>query len=715
MVAAAKKVSGDPYERKRKSEAERSRRNSEAGREIGPLPKVANRRRRNRCKSSLKLFCETYLPDRFELAWSEDHLKVIARLESLVIRGGLFALAMPRGSGKTTLCEAAALWAIVYGHRRFVGIVGSSEPAAVEILDSVKIVVETNERLGADFPEVCYPIIRLEGQNARARGQTLNGVRTRIAWSEKEAVFPTVKGSAASGSLIQVAGITGRVRGMKASTADGRSIRPDLVLVDDPQDDDSAESQSQTAKRERIIKGALKGLSGPGKTIAMAIPCTVIATDDLSSRILDRKKNPQFRGERMRMVYEFPTRQDLWDQYAELRNESFRRGGEGEEATQFYSANQAGMDEGAAVAWPARFDPDLEISAVQAAMNLRIDNPLAFAAEYQNDPIVEAAAGMRDLDVERLAQRLSGVPAKEVPQECMTLTAFIDCHKHLLWYAVVAWDARFGGSIIDFGVWPGQSRAHFRHDDPRTTLATQYPGIQSDDARLYAGLKDLTNSLLSHEYRRHESQETCRINLCLIDRGYKPEVVHRFVRASTHGGILRPSIGHSVGSTGRSVGQWAKAGNEVVSPLGAPAWRWGQAKGEHVGRRVIFDADAWKSFAADRLQTDPGGFAPVLLPGTKEKVHSMHRLLAEHLSGEFGAPARTTAGLEYEKWAKRPNRDVHLWDCLVGCCVAASISGVQWSMAQAAGVPASAAVPQTSPRVKLSDLYAKKQRESRGM
>lgn len=702
----------DSYVAHREKAGQRQREISTTGRDVGPIPKTRNARRKSKCRSSLKLFCESYLTDRFAIAWSDDHLTVLKRLEGAILRGGLFALAMPRGSGKTAICEATALWAVLYGHRRFVVLIGASDAAAVELLESIKLLVETNDLLGEDFPEVCHPVRKLEGQTNRANGQTVGGVRTRIGWAQSEAVFPTIKGSKASGSVIRVAGITGRVRGMKAATADGTSIRPDFVIVDDPQTDDSAESLGQSAKRERIITGAIKGMAGPGKTISMAVPCTIISPGDLAERLLDRDRNPTFRGERMRMVYQFPARQDLWDRYAEIRRASYRAGGEGEDATEFYRDNREEMDRSAVVAWPARFDPENELSGLQAAMNIKIDNPIAFAAEYQNEPLSEALPGMRSLAADELVGRLSGVPRLQIPRECATVTAFVDVGKSVMWYAVCAFDSRFGGSVIDYGPYPAQNRSYFRADDARPTLADLYPKAGSDDARLHLGVRDLTNAIMGTEYARHQTGEPHKVQMCLVDRGWKPEVIHKVCRQSAHTAALRPSVGHSVGSTGRLVRQWADQAGEVVSQAGQPTWRWGYAKGEHtIGRRVIFDADQWKGFAADRLLTPVSGFAPLLLPGESGKTApDAHRMLADHLASEFGGPARTS-DLEYEKWQARPNRDNHLWDCVVGCCVAASIAGVRWSAATAAGDTEVA--PRARTKVKLSDIQRAKREGQR--
>src|SRR5690606_38384902 len=144
-------------------------------------------------------------------------------------------------------------------------------------------------------------------------------------WKGTRLILPTVSGSPSSGSIIGAAGILTAVRGAKYRTRDGRIRRPDLAIIDDPQTDESAGSVEQCAKRERIIRAGVLGMAGPGTSIAAVMPCTVIERCDLADRILDREKNPEWRGERCSMLRKFPDRMDLWDQWAELVRDALKR------------------------------------------------------------------------------------------------------------------------------------------------------------------------------------------------------------------------------------------------------------------------------------------------------------------------------------------------------------------------------------------------------
>jgi len=293
-----KEAEGDSYETLKERARARNAALSVAGRDIGQLPNVENPDRKEAAGKDFRFFCESYFPQTFYLPWSPDHLKVIAKIERAVLHGGLFAMAMPRAAGKSTLVETGCLWAVLYGHREFVCLIGSDEGHAMDMLDSIKMELDGNELLLADFPEVAFPIQALDGIANRCKGQLYQGERTHISWTAREVVLPTIAGSPASGAIIKSAGITGRIRGMKFKRADGMTVRPALVVLDDPQTDESARSLSQCATRESILAGAVLGMAGPGKKISGIMPCTVIRPGDMADNILDRDKHPEWNGER---------------------------------------------------------------------------------------------------------------------------------------------------------------------------------------------------------------------------------------------------------------------------------------------------------------------------------------------------------------------------------------------------------------------------------
>ncbi|TVQ58592.1 MAG: hypothetical protein EA377_00065, partial [Phycisphaerales bacterium] len=355
----------------------------------------------------------------------------------------------------TTLCEIACLWAILIGARDFVCLIGSDEEHAASMLDSIKAELENNESLLEDFPEAVYPIHQLEGIHQRAAGQLYQGRSTNIGWTAKEIVLPTIENSSASGAIIRVAGITGRIRGMKHKRVDGTSVRPSLVLIDDPQTDESARSPSQCNTRERTLAGAILGLAGPGKKIAGLMTLTVVRPDDMADRILDREKHPQWQGERTRMVYSFPSDEKLWAQYADTRAEGLRNDEGIVRATEFYRENRDAMDAGAKIAWPERHNHD-ELSAIQHAMNLKLQDEHAFWAEYQNEPLPEEEADDDLLTADQIAAKTNGMGCGEVPLACNHLTMFIDVQQAVLFWLIVAWEDDFTGYIIDYGVYPDQ-------------------------------------------------------------------------------------------------------------------------------------------------------------------------------------------------------------------------------------------------------------------
>jgi hypothetical protein len=383
-------------------------------------------------------------------------------------------------------------------------VICSGEDHATALVTNMKIELQTNDLLLEDYPEVIYPIRCLEGEARRASGQLHHGKRTLIGWKADEIILPTVPGSPASGAVVRVAGITGHIRGANHARPDGVTIRPTLAIVDDPQTDESAKSPTQTANRLATIRGAIAGLAGPDKRITILIPCTVIQEDDLADQLLDRRRNPEWHGERTQMVYKFPTSERLWVQYAELREESMRNGGDGEEATEFYRKHRKAMDEGAEVAWPARFRPPSEISGLQCAMNLKLADERTFFAEYQNQPMPEVDADdLAIMTAAEIAAKTNSHKRGLIPIGCSHLTAMIDVQKRVLYYAVVAWSDDFTGAIIDYG-------SLARSEAPPLLAPDRETHARAGQARRRARGADLPRARAAHGGDRPQSLEDRR-------------------------------------------------------------------------------------------------------------------------------------------------------------------------------------------------------------
>lgn len=667
------------YEAHKAATRQRQADQSAAGREIGPLPAVADPKRRAKCEKDTLLFGKTYFPKRFKWKFSKNHELAAELIDECVFNGGLFAEAMPRGDGKTSIAEVAVIKALVYGHRKYAVLLQATEGLAGRSLKKIQREFESNPLLAADFPEVCYPIRRLERIHNRAKGQTLDGEGTRIEWTAEGIRLPTVKGSKSSGALIDVIGITGAVRGRAVYGDGGEIIRPDFVLIDDAQTKDSAKSKLQTDDRELIIKDDVLGLAGPDVNISAVMLCTVICPDDLSDRMLDPDKNPEWRGLRTKMLDSMPTNMVKWDEYYELRREEMRGRRSHKESNAFYRRNRAEMDAGAKSSWEERKKPGT-ISSIQSAMNLYLMNPRGFMAEYQNDPQEgQSDRGSKQNDATMIASRLNGLEKGEMPRETSVVSCMVDVGGNVHWYAVVAWDNTFGGSIIDYGTYPPQNRSFFAADDVRPSLSDMYPKLD-EEQKIYAGLKGLEKELFGKTYYRETTKDELRIERILIDCSWKPNPVYQFIRASAFSPIIYPSKGSARTSTSAGVGGWKP--------------RPGEKRGHHwritvsdtgKGRMVQFDTDEWKTFVHSRLHSPLGGGRSLQLwgkPASPGKPGQLHEMFAAHCNAETSVPDGNKRGDQWDKWKQRPHGpDNHLWDCIVGAAVAGSIQGLVFSSA----------------------------------
>jgi hypothetical protein len=638
-----------------------------AGQDIAPIPACANPANRRRADADFRFFCETYFPKVFYLPWSEDHLRVIAKIERVVIHRDTLAVAMPRGHGKTSLCLAAVEWGILTGRHPFVYLIAGSEETAIRLLANVKTHLMTSDELLADYPESIYPIRSLGGESRRCNGQRYYGVSTRIVWGKDEVALPTIPSSPASGAMIRVSGLTGNIRGAVHARSGGGQVRPTLVVCDDPQTDATARSPLQTKERLDLLRGAVLGLAGPGEQAGVIVPCTVIEPGDMADQLLDHEKNPMFRGERTKLLNAFPANEGQWARYIQQRADEVRKGGDGRQATEFYREHRASMDRGAEAAWVARFAAEAgEISAIQHAMNLMADRGReAFFAEFQNEPVLRRAANL--LRPGHVMERVTGRPRGEVPLTCTRVTAFVDVHDKLLYWLVAAWGEDFTGHVVDYGTSPEQPVPYFSMESARQTLSGDFPGAGLDGA-IQAGLERLAASILAHEFLRGPG--AMRVERLLIDAGWKPGIIEA-VKRKVGGATTMAYRGLGIKAGRKPMSSWAKKPGERFDVGGH--WYVPNVHRTREYPHVGADVNYWKTFVYRGLATAPGDPGALTLFG---KDPHEHELLAQHLVLSETWNETTGHGRGVHEWELLPAKpDNHWFDCLVGCAVAASMLG----------------------------------------
>ena len=677
-----------------------------ASREIGEIPPIESLDRRLSTKGSFRAWCETYESDTFTMGWSPDHLTAIDRIEETVLHGALFAFAMPRGSGKTSLVRAATRWSICHALSRYTFIIGANIGKAHDSLDSIKTVFRFSNIIMEDFPEVAHAIRELNGVANRASGQTCNGVSTMIEWSKDRIALPTVPyppnhpdyvegvAAATSGSIIGVSGLTGDgIRGSLVTTANNESLRPDLVLIDDPQTDASAASPSQNETRLRLIMGAVLGMAGPGKSISAMMPCTVIQPGDMVDRILDPKTSKEWRGERTKLLKSMPKDLGAWEKYREVyEQDMLRQPPDYTLSNRYYEENRQKLDAGAEASWLER-KKDTEVSAIQHAMHLYFRDELAFWAEYQNDPMATDFSDEGFASADEIAAKVSGVQRGVVPPDCTHLTAGIDVQGEVLYWTVTAWSNGFGGQVVDYGTWPDQGVRQFTLRSLKKTLGEDYPG-RDMNGTIYAGLIDCFGYLWSREWAT-VGGDSMRISHGLVDAGWgdSKKTVYKACRDSSHSASLSPSHGRGIKAGQMPMDEWKREVGEVAGH----GWRRRQSRGEGV-RYVLYDANLWKTLVNRKLAVPRGGFGDLSL--YKASI-AHHRQLAEHIKTE---PFVRTSGYGRELIEFKPpvaGRDNHWFDCLNMSAVAASIAGIQ-STGHAVDKP-----PKKK-RIKLSDIQQRK-------
>jgi len=648
---------------------ERSLRQSAQARDIEiPFPRDLKLRRR--LERSIFAWLAHYFAGIFYNPFNGQQKRMVEAILHAAKHGGDQSIAAPRGEGKTAITECAIIFCMLTGKLKFPLIAAATGPDAQAILGNIKRHFETNDELAEQYPEVCEPIRALEGANQRANMQTcMGGHRTRLKWGLDKITLPDVPrlkrgreyiDSKCRGSVLVTRGLDSAIRGIRHG-----SLRPDLVLIDDPETRESVESDTQIAKRIRTIEQDIGGLGGPGRRMGRLLLCTIMNRRGVAYQYTDPQQHPSWRGVRYRLLVQHPNREDLWGEYVELRragmSAAIQADGSVDEAiaaaTQFYVDRRRDMDAGAVVANPHRFDPHHEASALQHCYNIIADQGQdAFLTEYQNDPPETAGPQESGIYPDLVASRVSGFEQGVVPPGCPLLTGAADLGKTALHWVIVAWSKAGSGSVIDYGVqdvWPKD-----RDNEQAVELA------------ILQALHGLRDQLLAADYH-YPDGETVPLQCCLVDSGRWEKAVYEFVRA-TGEKVFRASKGIGDEPSGRrsvfrspdTQTDKKRIGDHCVMSYQEAARLW----------LVDMDTNYWKAWLHERFMTpDTSPQGTITLFGNEKRRHFAfaHHICAEIEVEEF------IDGKGLKRYWKKVNKNNHWLDCAYAACVAASLHGMK--------------------------------------
>jgi hypothetical protein len=203
--------------------------------------------RRLRCITDPIAFAVTYLPHHIrnaagEITFAGLHT-ALSDLAAGWVAGPLNVPAAerdlfvaPRECGKSTwVFLVLPLWAAAYGHKRFAVAFADSGVQAETHLDTFKNELDTNKLLRQDFPELCRA-------KRRPTGTTV---------ADRRGFYQS-----ASGFTFVARGIDASTLGLKVG-----ELRPDLILLDDIEPDESNYSAYQKDKRLRTLLDAVLPLN----------------------------------------------------------------------------------------------------------------------------------------------------------------------------------------------------------------------------------------------------------------------------------------------------------------------------------------------------------------------------------------------------------------------------------------------------------------------
>ena len=306
----------------------------------------------------MEFFGRAYFPHYFSKSSPEFHRELDAIWQQGVLKGRYpltaadtkmisrlpgtrRAVAAPRGHAKSTnLTFKGTMHSTLYGYKHYPIIISDSSEQAEGFLDNIRVEFEENTAILEDF-----------------------GVLAGSVWRSNVLLTKT-------NIKIEAIGSGKKIRGRKH-----RNWRPDLIILDDVENDENVRTPEQRKKLKDWFDKAVSKC-GDDYTDIIYIG-TLLHYDSLLAKTLT---NPAYRSIKYKAVIQFSQADDLWQQWETIFTDLSNDDRESE-ALAFFQAHKEAMLEGTQVLWEEKLSYyDLMVMRVS-------EGEASFNSEEQNEPI----------------------------------------------------------------------------------------------------------------------------------------------------------------------------------------------------------------------------------------------------------------------------------------------------------------------------------------
>lgn len=302
----------------------------------------------NRCDAFARYYFSPRPDENYDgIVLSENsklHWWLYERLNFVVAKrdGTKTAVAAPRGNAKSMVTSVIfVLWCICFRKKRHIVIISDTDSQSMKFLLTIKNELENNSRLLEDFPEAC----------GKSRDWRVGDIVTK------------------NDIALETYGMGGAIRGTTY-----KSIRPDLVIMDDIENDEHVLTPEQRKKATDFLNKKILKLGN--KDTDYFFIGTILHYDSLLSKTL---RNPGWYSKKFKAVIQW-SESSLWDEWERIFTDLSNANRESE-SRKFVAAHEEEMIGDTEVLWPEH-EPYIDL------MEMRVSEGRgAFNSEKQNEPI----------------------------------------------------------------------------------------------------------------------------------------------------------------------------------------------------------------------------------------------------------------------------------------------------------------------------------------